>query len=639
MTPYRISTFRLANLLCLAACLFSAARPASAATTTIETALKLVPTQSNVDYDRPTEAEVSKCTLKPVKTDDRSGWTVFDPDGRTLRQFFDTNNDNVVDLWCYYKDGIEVYRDVDTDFNRKADQCRWLNTAGQRWGLDTDEDGKIDRWKSISAQEVTAELVNALAWRDTARFSTLLLTGDELGSLGLGNEAEKQVADKLKAAKARFASLVVGQLPVTRKTRWLHFAASQPGVVPADTNGSTKDLIVYENVVAMIDTDGTQGLVQVGTLVQVGSMWKLIDAPTVANEATAAAAEGFFFQVAGANPASAIGGASGAGGDGQLQKLLADLEKLQQSVATASPAQRPGIYARQADLLEQLVEVSSEAGQKTEWLKQLADTVSAAVQANEYPEGNDRLQKLIEKLSKDEAGDELIGYVRYRQLLAGYSSSLQDPKADFAKIQEKWEKDLQEFVATYAKTSDAAEAMLQLAMAYEFGGEEDDAKKWYGKVVSDHPGSAQAKKAAGARRRLESVGKPLTFVGTLIDGGRMDLSKFAGRIVVIQYWASWCEPCKADMAVLRSLIAKHGRDFAVIGVNVDLDRDIALASIREHKLTWPNIYEPGGLDSRPAVELGVLTLPTMLLIDQRGQVVNRSVLAAELEGELKKRIR
>lgn len=639
MIQYRMSTLLPASLLCLATCLFSAALPAAAATANIETALKLVPTQSNVDYDRPTEAETEKCLLKPVKEKNRSGWTVFDPDGQTLRQFLDTNNDNVVDLWCYYKDGIEVYRDIDTDFNKKADQCRWLNTAGQRWGLDTNEDGKIDRWKSISAQEVTAELVDALARRDAAKFSTLLLTDDELGSLGLGDEAEKQVIDKLKAAKARFASLIIGQTSVTPKTRWLHFAASQLGVVPADTNGSTNDLIVYENVVAMTDTEGKQGLVQVGTLVQVGATWKLIDAPAVANAATAAAPEGFFFQVAGANPASAIGGASGGAGDEQLQKLLGDLEKLQQSVATASPAQRPRIYARQADLLEQLVEVSSEASQKTEWLKQLADTISAAVQANEYPEGNDRLQKLIDKLSKDEGDEELIAYVRYRQLLAGYSSSLQDPKADFAKIQEKWEKDLQDFVANYAKTSDAAEAMLQLAMAYEFGGEEDDAKKWYAKVVSDHSDTAQAKKAAGARRRLDSVGKPLTFVGTSIDGGRVDLSKFAGRIVLIQYWASWCEPCKADMAVLRSLVAKYGRDFAVIGVNVDLDRDTALASIREQKLTWPNIHEPGGLDSRPAVDLGVLTLPTMLLINERGQVVNRSVLSAELEGELKKRVK
>ena len=48
------------------------------------------------------------------------------------------------------QNGIEVYRDVDANFNEKADQYRWLATAGTRWGLDPNEDGVIDSWKMIS---------------------------------------------------------------------------------------------------------------------------------------------------------------------------------------------------------------------------------------------------------------------------------------------------------------------------------------------------------------------------------------------------------------------------------------------------------------------------------------------------------
>ncbi|MEE3220660.1 MAG: TlpA disulfide reductase family protein, partial [Planctomycetota bacterium] len=149
----------------------------------------------------------------------------------------------------------------------------------------------------------------------------------------------------------------------------------------------------------------------------------------------------------------------------------------------------------------------------------------------------------------------------------------------------------------------------------------------------------QGKKAAGARRRLESVGRPLTFSGESIAGGRVDLARYRGHTVIIQYWASWCEPCKADMAVLSRLLAKYGRRLSVIGVNVDHERTAAIASIREHKISWANIHESGGLDSRPATELGILTLPTMLLIDSQGRVANRNIHASELENELKKRIR
>ena len=56
-------------------------------------------------------------------------------------------------------------------------------------------------------------------------------------------------------------------------------------------------------------------------------------------------------------------------------------------------------------------------------------------------------------------------------------------------------------------------------------------------------------------------------------------------------------------------------------------------------MAWPNIHEAGGLDSRPAIELGVLTLPTMILLDTSGKVVDRNIHITELEDELKEHIK
>ena len=63
------------------------------------------------------------------------------------------------------------------------------------------------------------------------------------------------------------------------------------------------------------------------------------------------------------------------------------------------------------------------------------------------------------------------------------------------------------------------------------------------------------------------------------------------------------------------------------------------AYLADNPLPWPQIFEPGGLDSRPANVLGILTVPTMILVDQQGKVVSRNIAAADLETELKRLIR
>jgi len=94
------------------------------------------------------------------------------------------------------------------------------------------------------------------------------------------------------------------------------------------------------------------------------------------------------------------------------------------------------------------------------------------------------------------------------------------------------------------------------------------------------------------------------------------------------------------MAALKELLTKYGSaGFNIIGVNLDSRREDMAAYLAESRIRWPQIFEEGGLDSRPANELGILTLPTMMLVDQQGKVVHRNVHVAELDRELKRLIR
>lgn len=600
-------------------------------------ALKLVPVQAGVDFDQPNNTEAVKCKMTPKKINGHVGWIVETPNGTILRLFIDTDGDNVVDQWSYYKDGLEVYRDIDTNSNGKADQYRWFHTGGSRWGLDKNEDGVIDAWRAISAEEVSAEVVAAIATRDADRFARLVLTDAELTTLGLGKERTDNIAKKTAKATTGFKTMSAHQKTLANDAAWVQFSAGLPGVVPAGTDQSTKDVRVYENVTAIAATGGQHRQVQIGTLVQVGDRWRVIDLPQVTVEGQAnAASEGFFFHASLAmrnDPQNT--------GMGELpQKLLNDLENLdQQAAQVTTPSEQAKYTKKRADLLQRIAEASKTPDQREMWYRQLADMLSASVQSGTYEDGVKRLETLYDNLDKNKADRDLAAYVKFRELTASYFLAMKAPKADFAKIQSNWLKTLEKFIADYPTSPDAAEAMLQLAISEEFGGEETAAKKWYGKIVADFANSPAARKAAGALTRLDSVGKRIKLSGQSPLGSPVDLANYRGKVVLIQYWATWSAPAKTDMATLKELWNKYGRSFTVIGVNLDGDVEELKGYLAENPLPWQQIYEQGGMDSRPANALGILTVPTMILVDQQGKVVNRNVSTVELESELKKLIR
>lgn len=611
---------------------------ALAAKPTPQAALELAPVQRDVPYDRPTKDQVDKCTVENLSAKGMTGWIVRDGNGLILRRFVDTNQDNKLDLWAYFREGIEVYRDIDSDFNSKADQYRWLGTAGSRWGIDENEDGRIDGWQTISPEEVTAEVVAALRERDDTRFRRLLLDDEELADLGLGETQTADIKRKLTAARAGFADLARKQKMVTDKTVWTNFGATQPGLLPAGSDGSTKDLLVYENVAAVIETAGAHSQIAVGTLVQSGDTWRLIDLPSnLLDDKTAGAASGYFFSVYNA----ALSRPMAAEGSAELQKMTEELEAIEARIAKASaPDALAELNAQRADMLEKLYDAGKNDEERSTWIRQLADTVSAAVQSGGYPEGVKRLQTLAERLRTQKAKGDFIAYVEFRLLLAQYSEEIADPDADPAKVQARWIERLEGFVKAYPDVTDAADAMLQLAIAQEFANKTDEALAWYAKIVQNFASTEVAKKAAGAKLRLESVGRAIPLKGKALDGRAVDLASLKGYTVLVHYWATWCEPCKQDLVKLKDLQAKYARqNFVVIGVNLDNERTVAAEFVQTNRLTWPQLHETGGLEGRLATELGIFTLPSMLLIDNAGRVLNRNVHAAELDAELAKLFR
>ncbi len=591
----------------------------------VSKALGYKPRQTTIAYDQVAEDDIENCTGKYETKSGVEGLTVYAQNGQVLRRFTDTNGDKKVDQWCYYKDGIEVYRDIDSDFNSVADQYRWLGTAGTRWGIDRNEDGKIDSWKFISAEEVTVELVEAIKSNDAERFRRLLLSDQEINQLGLGEEKTQQLKERIGAAQKGFAEFVKSQDLIQSNTKWAHFAADKPGVVPAGTDGSSADVIAYENVISIVDNDGSSQQLMVGTLVQLGSTWKLTDLPKTVGEGSMLAENGFFFPSAtvaasGRNTAMPEGGS---GLSGEVQTLLSDLEKTDSQLREpgTSPSKMTSLHDQRAQTLVKLINATKGTEEMELWVRQFVDSVASATMQDEYPEGLDRLRSFESQLSNLPGGKPLMPYVAYRVLNTDYQLKCMGENVNFAKLQGDHIDNLEAYVDSYSDSPDAADAMIQLALNNELTGNETEAKTWYQKVAKSFPATVEGKKASGAIARLSLTGRSFGLAGKTLDGKTIDTKQFTGTPMVVQYWASWSEPCKMDMKKIRDELARNPRAFNVVGINLDTERETAAKSLPPGLAPWAHIHEGNGFESELAMGLGVFTVPVTILIDGSGKVV------------------
>lgn len=606
-----------------------------AAAPTPENALALKPVQPGVDYEKVEPANQSECKVIDIDQDDWSGWEVIARDGTLLRRFADTNGDQQIDLWCYFRFGVEVYRDIDENFNGKTDQYRWLATGGTRWGLDADEDGLIDAWKQISAEEVTAEVVAALRERDADRFAPLVISDKEMSSLGLGDAKKKQIGSLAMAATRGFDELAKEQKVVGNDAQWVQFAAGTPGVVPSGTEESTRDLIVYENAVAMFDQESGGGQFMVGTLVQVGpATWRVVSLPVLGEDTELLTGTGGNFFAPDTATANAV--MNDAGAARKTQDLVTKLENVDtQLVNTKDAAAIAKLHEARAGIIEKLIGAAATKEDQEIWFRQLVDTLSVSSQTGAYPAGLTRLQSVSQRFAAED--ESLSAYADYQAISADYMAR-QTPDADFAKVQEWYIGALARFVERYPRAPETAQAWLNLALSKEFEDKDSEALAYYKKVANLFPKADSGEMAAGAVRRLESVGRQVELQGTTIKGKPFRLSSLRGKPVVVHYWATWCEPCKQDMKQLRRLLASNQRTgLQVVGINVDRSKTDAQRYLQQTQVPWLQLYEDGGLEgSRLAKEFGVQTLPTMMLIDPSGKVIRHNIRAAELQTELEK---
>ena len=125
-----------------------------------------------------------------------------------------------------------------------------------------------------------------------------------------------------------------------------------------------------------------------------------------------------------------------------------------------------------------------------------------------------------------------------------------------------------------------------------------------------------------------------------VDGTMIRLSSLKGKYVLVDFWASWCGPCRMNNPDLVKLYAKyHSKNFEIYGVSLDKTKDAWVKAIENDKLSWINVSDLKYWDSEVVHKYGISGIPFSVLLDPDGKVIAKGLRGAELEKKLAEFIR
>jgi thiol-disulfide isomerase/thioredoxin len=193
----------------------------------------------------------------------------------------------------------------------------------------------------------------------------------------------------------------------------------------------------------------------------------------------------------------------------------------------------------------------------------------------------------------------------------------------FVKASAPKRKAIDEFIALDPKDERGAELLFFLSDSLE--DEPAEQRALYSRIVKEYPDSQWGRLSEGTLRRLDTVGKPFDLEFTEArSGSEISIKGLKGKVVIIDFWATWCGPCVAEMPALKKLYAEY-KDKGVEFIGVSLDNkegglEALKAFVTKEGISWPQYFQGDGWESKFSASWGINGIPAVFVVDQEGKL-------------------